>query len=97
MPGDLVFTSGKVRITSQNLQVEAGDEMTFTGGFGNNNDRTSLTIKSDSRNPGYPEKWILRQTGSMQNIVFPGMERINLNKPITLRYSIIIRQEEQQP
>lgn len=90
MPDDLTFVSENSKVTPQNLQVEAGDHMTFTAAFRKNGERSSFTIITDRRNPGYPEKWILRQTGSMQNIVFPGRERISLLKPIRLRYRILI-------
>lgn len=94
MPDDLGFSSENGKVIPQNLQVDAGDQMTFTGDFGNNGKISSLTIMTSSDNPGYPEKWILRQKGSMQNIVFPGRERINLEKPIVLRYSIFIHEKE---
>lgn len=90
MPDDLCFVSGTDSITPQNLQIEAGDRMTFTGSFGNSRGRNSLTIISNPENPGYPEKWILRRKGSMQNIVFPGRDRMKLEKPLTLKYSIVI-------
>lgn len=90
MPGDLRFISGSDTITPQNLQIEAADNMTFTAGFGNDGKQSSLTILSNPQNPGYPEKWILRQNGSMQNIVFPGRDRVKLEKQLTLRYGILI-------
>jgi Family of unknown function (DUF6807) len=44
--------------------------------------------------PGYPEPWILRQKGSMQNVVYPGSERIDVpeDKPVILHYRLIIHQ-----
>lgn len=90
MPDDLYFISGSDTVIPQNLQIAAGDRMTFTGSFGDKGEQSSLTIISNPGNPGYPEKWILRQKGSMQNVVFPGRDRIKIEKPLTLKYSILI-------
>ena len=43
-------------------------------------------------NPMFPEKWILRKKGSMQNPVFPGREPVALSMtdPLILKYRLII-------
>jgi hypothetical protein len=53
---------------------------------------SGLAILCHPTTPNYPAPWILRQTGSMQNIVFPGEERIalSMDTPIILRYRLII-------
>lgn len=89
MPDDLTFTSEKGAIEPQNLQVSAGSWMDFTADFTGNRHKTGIILVSHSSNPG-PGTWILRQTGSMQNAVFPGREKISIDGPLTLRYRIII-------
>ena len=53
---------------------------------------SGMAILCHPSTPNYPAPWILRQNGSMQNIVFPGAKRIELltDKPIVLRYRLII-------
>jgi hypothetical protein len=89
MPPDLTFTSEKGAIEPRNLQITAGSWMDFTADFAGNGNKTGMILVSHSSNPG-PGSWILRQTGSMQNAVFPGREKIIIDHPLTLRYRIII-------
>jgi len=91
-PENLVFTSEKGRVTPQELQSEAGPWMDFSAGFSTGSAVSGLTILSHPGNPDFPEPWILRQKGSMQNVVFPGQNKITIpvDKPIVLRYRIII-------
>lgn len=92
IPDDLIFTSENGPVTPRELQIESGPWMDFSGGFGNNAGVSGLTILCHPDTPNYPEPWILRQKGSMQNIVFPGQNRVNIpmDKPTVLRYRIII-------
>jgi len=89
MPEDLVFISEKGPVKPQNLQISSGPWIDFcwTSDSGIKNGLAVLCHPSD---PEYPAPWILRQKASMQNIVFPGRERIKLEKPLVLRYRVII-------
>jgi hypothetical protein len=91
-PEDLVFTSEKGSITPQELQSDSGPWMDFSAGFSMSPAVSGLTILCHPGNPNFPEPWILRQKGSMQNVVFPGENKISIpvNKPVVLRYRIII-------
>jgi hypothetical protein len=91
-PDDLVFTSEKGRITPQELQSMSGPWMDFSAGYSVGSPVSGLAILCHPGNPDYPEPWILRQKGSMQNVVFPGQNKINIpaDKPVVLRYRIII-------
>jgi hypothetical protein len=91
-PENLVFTSEKGRITPQELQLEAGPWMDFSAGFSAGSPVGGLAILCHPGNPDFPEPWILRQKGSMQNVVFPGQNKIDIpiGKPVVLRYRIII-------
>jgi Family of unknown function (DUF6807) len=92
LPDDLIFTSSEGPVTPQNLQIEAGPWMDFSADFGNTSEVSGLAILCHPSSPDYPENWILRQKTSMQNIVFPGEERVSIkmDKPVILRYRIII-------
>ena len=77
---------------TQELQVKAGPWMDFSGKFGTGPEISGITILCNPGMPDYPEPWILRQKGSMQNVVFPGSDRIDIpmDKPVVLRYRLII-------
>jgi hypothetical protein len=93
MPEDLAFTSVNGPVIPQNLQIEAGSWMDFSATFGRQG-QSGLTILCHPGMPNYPAPWILRQTGSMQNIVFPGRQRITLpiGNPVVLRYRLIVHE-----
>jgi len=92
-PEDLVFTSDGEKIIPQNLQVKAGSCMDFSATFGKGH-QDGLTIFCHPTTPNYPAPWILRQSASMQNIVYPGRERIYVpaNIPLVLRYRLLVHQ-----
>lgn len=92
LPDGLVFSSTNGQVIPQNTQIKAGPWMDMSGVYGRNGEISGLTILCHSSTPNYPAPWILRQKASMQNIVFPGRERVSvpMDKPIVLRYRIII-------
>jgi len=92
LPENLIFTSKNGKIVPQNLQIKAGPWMDFSGSFGSSKELSGLTILCHPSTPNYVAPWILRQENSMQNIVFPGREKVNLSmdKSMVLRYRLII-------
>lgn len=88
LPADLKFTSSKGPVTPRTEQIKAGPWMDFSSSFTG----TGLSILCHPETPNYPAPWILRSEESMQNIVFPGKERITLamDKPVLLYYRLII-------
>jgi hypothetical protein len=92
LPDSLIFTSENGPVTPRDLQIKAGPWMDFSGKFGIGQEISGITILCHPSVPDYPEPWILRQKGSMQNIVFPRSGRIDLpvNKPVVLHYRLII-------
>lgn len=94
LPDDLIFTSEIGPVTPQELQIKAGPWMDFSGRFDITPLMSGITILCHPTMPDYPEPWILRQKGSMQNVVFPGSERIDvpMNKPVVLHYRLIVHQ-----
>jgi len=92
LPEGMVFTSDTGPVTPQELQIKAGPWMDFSGMFDITPQISGITILCHPSMPDYPEPWILRQKGSMQNVVFPGRDRIDVpaNKPLILRYRLIV-------
>jgi len=88
----LIFTSYEGLVKPQDLQIKAGPWMDISGRFDITPVISGITILSHPSMPDYPEPWILRQKGSMQNVVFPGQERIDVhvNKPVVLHYRLLI-------
>ena len=92
LPNDLTFTSSTGNIIPQTFQVKAGPWMDFSASFGGDEETTGLAILCHPKTPNYPAPWILRSKTSMQNIVFPGRERIKIpmDEPLVLYYRLII-------
>jgi hypothetical protein len=92
LPENLIFTSSTGPVIPQTLQIKAGPWMDFSGSFGKTDKINGITILCHPSTPNWPEPWILRQVTSMQNIVFPGRNRIGIppDKPVILRYRIVV-------
>ena len=92
MPDDLIFTAENGHVTPQTLQLQAGPWMDFSASYGSLGEKSGITLLCHPSTPNYPAPWILRKKISMQNIVFPGEEKVELsmNKPPVLRYRLII-------
>ncbi len=92
LPKSLSFTSSDGPVSPHEGQVVAGAWMDFSHYDSARQEERGLAILCHPSTPNYPAPWILRQTGSMQNIVFPGAKRIELSmdKPTILRYRLII-------
>lgn len=95
LPDNIVFTSQKGVVIPDVNQIDAGSWMDFSASFGGNDEVSGLTLLCHPQTPNYPANWILRSEKSMQNIVFPGKERVRLPKdvPIVLFYQIVIHDE----
>ncbi|UCD00085.1 MAG: PmoA family protein [Phycisphaerales bacterium] len=92
LPEGLSFIGADGPVEPQNLSVEGGPWMDFSGPLGPNGKTSGLAILCHESLPGYPQRWILRRKGSAQNPVFPGREPVPLSqkKPLVLRYRLII-------
>jgi hypothetical protein len=88
----LIFYSANGPVIPRELQIEAGPWMDFSGRFGTGSEISGITILCHPGMPDYHEPWILRQKGSMQNVVFPGSGRLDvpMDNPVVLRYRIIV-------
>jgi hypothetical protein len=92
LPDDLVFTSADGHVTPETLQIVAGPWMDFSGTFGTGGEQNGLAILCHPGTPNYPAPWILRQKTSMQNIVFPGRDpvEISMDHPTRLQYRLVL-------
>jgi hypothetical protein len=92
LPDSLVFTSDNGPVTPRELQIEAGPWMDFSGKFGSGEGSSGIAILCSQDMPDSHISWILRRKGSMQNVVYPGSEKIHIpmDKPLVLRYRLII-------
>jgi hypothetical protein len=66
--------------------------MDMSGTLASENLRGGVIMLCHSDNPGYPEKWILRNKGSMQNPAYPGREpvKVSSTKPTVLKYRLVV-------
>ena len=91
-PKQLTFTSERGLVKSEINPIKSGPWMDIS--IPNRaGDIDGITILCHSSTPNYPATWILRNyEASMQNIVYPGKDRVELsmNKPTILRYRLII-------
>jgi hypothetical protein len=92
MPEGVVFTGPEGPVRPRNLQVEAGPWIDVSGPYGEGREVSGLTLLCHPDNPGFPQPWILRQTGSMQNAVFPGRDAVGVptEAPLVLRYRLVV-------
>lgn len=90
LPPDIQMSDANGPVTPRNTAVPAGDWMNFAGTFG---DRLSnIATLVHPSHPGHPRKWILRKTGSAQNLAYPGREPIGIpiDEPLALRYRLVL-------
>lgn len=94
LPDDLAFNSTNGAVEPKTLQVVAGSWMDFTGTFGKSGKQSGVAICCHPSTPNFPAPWILRQKTSMQNIVFPGRDPVELSmdQPTILRYRLIVHE-----
>lgn len=100
MPAEPVFTGPNGSVEPQRTAVDAGSWIDIVGAFGSDDTPSGVTIMTHPENPGYPEPWILRKSGSMQNAMYPGRHAVALGKgdeSITLRYRIVTHRGETNP
>ncbi len=92
LPDDVAFTGPKGKITPEVTQVESIGYVNISGAIGSNKSKGGIVIVDNPENPGYPQRWILRDKNSMQNAAFPGRRAVIVptTEPLTLKYSLIV-------
>jgi hypothetical protein len=90
-PEDLTFVSSTGQVQPQNEAVQAGPWMNMLGTY-SGEARTGFAVLCHPDNPPPIDMWILRQTRSMQNPVYPGRDLVPVSstKPTVLKYRVIV-------
>jgi hypothetical protein len=90
LPPDIQMSDHDGPVIPQNEAVAAGDWMDFSGTFGNTASKFAILVHPS--NPGHPRQWILRASGSAQNVAYPGREPIPISttSPLVLKYRLVL-------
>ena len=92
LPADIQMSGPNGPVTPQNTAVAAGNWVNFSGTFGETTSNFAILVHPS--NPGHHRNWILRRSGSAQNIAYPGREPIPISttKPLVLRYRLVVHE-----
>lgn len=98
MPPDIRFTGAQGVVTPIENAVSPSPWMDLSGSFGTSG-KSGLTVLTHPSTTGFPQPWILRARGSMQNAVYPGRQpaAIARNRPVILRYRLVLHRGELAP
>ncbi|MBN1560807.1 PmoA family protein [candidate division KSB1 bacterium] len=90
-PDDLMFFSSTGQVVPKNEPVEAGSWLNMLASFDGEH-RFGFAMLNHPNNPAPINRWILRQSRSMQNPVYPGRDlvAVSQNIPTVLKYRIIV-------
>ncbi|MGH9880933.1 MAG: DUF6807 family protein, partial [Pyrinomonadaceae bacterium] len=97
LPEDIRIVGRNGAVEAQNLSVDAGPWLDFSGSF-HAGKVSGVAILTHPSVPGFPQRWILRKSKSMQNPVYPGRTPVLLSreKPLVLRYRLVIHRGDAQ-
>ena len=86
---EVTFTDASGLVNPQNEQVQAGNWM-LVSDIGEN--ETDVVILYHPESTADLKGWILRAKGSMQNPVWPGRERVVLNKgeKVSIKAALVV-------
>lgn len=95
LPKDIRFLGHNGPVTPQITSVRAGPWLDFSGSYGAK-PGSGLAVLTHPSSPGFPQPWILRASGSMQNAAFPGrhLNRVPTDEPLTFRYRLVVHRGE---
>ena len=98
MPPDIRFTGAAGAVTPIENAVSPSPWMDLSGSYGKSG-KSGLTVLTHPTTTGFPQPWILRARGSMQNAVYPGRQpaAIPRDRPVILRYRIVVHRGELAP
>lgn len=98
MPPDIRFRGSQGVVTPTENAVGASPWMDVSGSYGTAG-RSGLAVLTHPRTTGFPQPWILRARGSMQNAVYPGRQPVAVprNRPVILRYRLVLHRGELAP
>lgn len=92
MPEDILFTSKGVEVTPTVGPVSAGSWMDVSGSLAVDGGNAGIVMMCHPDNPMFPEQWIIRKKGSMQNPAYPGRTPVLISdkKPTVLKYRLVV-------
>ena len=98
MPPDIRFTGAQGVVTPIENAVSSSPWMDVSGSYGAAG-KSGLTVLTHASTTGFPQPWILRAVGSMQNAVYPGRQPVAIprDRPVILRYRIVLHRGELAP
>ena len=98
MPADIRFTGAQGTVTPIENAVAQSPWMDVSGTYGASG-RSGLTVLTHPSTAGFPQAWILRARGSMQNAVYPGRHPVAIpdDRPLHLRYRVVLHRGELAP
>lgn len=98
MPPDIRFTGAQGVVTPIENAVSPSPWMDASGSYSASG-KSGLTVLTHPSTTGFPQSWILRARGSMQNAVYPGREPVAIprDRPVILRYRIVLHRGELAP
>ena len=91
MPPDIRFTGAQGAVTPIENAVTPSPWMDVSGSYGKTG-TSGVTVLTHPTTAGFPQPWILRARGSMQNAVYPGRQPVAIprDRPVVLRYRIVL-------
>lgn len=92
LPSDVRFVGQLGELAPLTTSMKGGAWVDVTGAYGPGKATSGVAILCHPSLPGFPQRWILRRSHSMQNPVFPGREAVALSqeKPLVLRYRLVV-------
>ena len=95
MPPDIRFAGVQGIVLPAENAVASSPWMDVSGSYGTSG-RSGLTVLTHPTTPGFPQPWILRARGSMQNAVYPGRQPVAIprDRPVILRYRMVLHRGE---
>jgi hypothetical protein len=98
MPPDIRFTGPQGPVTPVENAVSPSPWMDLSGSYGKSR-KSGLAVMTHPSTTGYPQPWILRARGSMQNAVYPGRQPVAIprDRPVILRYRVVLHRGELAP
>ena len=95
LPEDITFTANYGQVQPQTTAIPASPWMNFSGSFTKDNP-SGLLVLCHPSSSDFPQEWIIREKGSMQNPVYPGRKPVlvSQSQPIILRYRMVIYKDK---
>lgn len=95
MPPDIRFMGTQGVVTPIENAVGSSPWMDVSGSYGISG-KSGLTVLTHPSTTGFPQPWILRARGSMQNAVYPGRQPVAIprDRPVILRYRLVLHRGE---